>query len=603
MTTDPSPAGPAAQPGLWALMRPVNGTIIAAIILSCISATLMLTAAAAFALVLAAMAAAGSIPFSFAAGWSVTDLVMAVVGLTLGSLVTRTLAFVVSHLGAFRLEEILRTRLTAHLARLPLGEVMTLGTGAVKKMVHDDVKQLHAFVADSTPFLGRAILSPLLSAVLLVVLDWRLALVAFGVLVLGLVALRFAMADYGALRRQYDGAREHINRVVIEFVQAMPVVRTFDGGSTSFRRYTEALDQFHGVLSRWLEATGRAARLGMLVLSPLPTLVVVTIVGVLLVADGALSPAVLVAVLLLATGTAEALMPLMWLSDFIRKARASAYRLHDLMARPPLPESPAPRAPGDASVRFEAVRFTYPGRPGPALDGIDFTVAPGTVTALVGSSGAGKSTVARLIPRFWDVDAGRVVVGGVDVREIAPDVLMRQVSFVFQDTFLFHATIADNIRMARPEASDAEVRAAAIAAQADEFIQALPLGYDTIVGDRGALLSGGQRQRVTIARAVLRDAPILVLDEATAFADPENEAAIVKALAVLMQGRTVIIIAHRLSTIADADQIVVLGDGHVRECGRHADLLRQDGPYAALWSAHAAAQDWSLGHAQPVGAP
>jgi len=274
----------------------------------------------------------------------------------------------------------------------------------------------------------------------------------------------------------------------------------------------------------------------------------------------------------------------------------SIRRIHEVMAEPVLPVPDAIRAkePRDAGVSFEHVDFRYADGEPLVLRDVSFEAPQGSVTALVGPSGAGKSTVARLIPRFWDVSAGCIRVGGADVREMSPETLMRQVAFVFQDTFLFADTVVDNIRLGMPGATMDEVAAAAGAAQAHEFIMALPRGYDTPVGERGAFLSGGQRQRITIARAILQNRPILVLDEATAFADPENEAALVAALSNLMRGKTVLMVAHRLSTIRDADRILVFDRGRLAEHGRHDALVAQGGVYARLWHNYEKAQNWAL---------
>ena len=312
---------------------------------------------------------------------------------------------------------------------------------------------------------------------------------------------------------------------------------------------------------------------------------------------GSLSFSTWVAVLLIGAGLAEAFFPLINLYHLVERAQLSIDRLQQVLALEPLPEVPAPgQQPQDAGVVFEHVGFRYTPDGEEVLHDVSFTVPAGSVTALVGPSGAGKSTVARLIPRFWDVEHGCVRVGGVDVREMTQDTLMRQVAFVFQDTFLFDDTLAENIRLGSPDATMDDVMAAAHAAQAHEFIMALPQGYETRAGERGIWLSGGQRQRITIARAILQDRPILVLDEATAFADPENEALLVQALARLMHGKTVILVAHRLSTIIDADQILVFDRGRLVEHGTHAGLLQatEEGVYARLWNSYQAAQRWSL---------
>ncbi len=573
-------------------MDPVKGQIRLGMALAVGAAITSLAAMAALALTVRALVKSpGEWP------WSAMSIVLLLTAL---SYVLRSSAFNQTHYAAFRLERVLRMQLSERLASVSMGYIQSQGASALSKVIHDDVKALHIFVADSTPLYARAYATPIATLVLLLWLDWRLALVAVGVLAFGFAVLSLAMRNREEMVRLYNGARERVSAAIVEFVQAMPVVRTFDTGRSTFGRYQRALEEYQAVLTRWYRQAGLAARLSMAILGPLPTLLAVVAAGLWLTQNPDSDAVAWIAVLLLCTGMAESMLPAFMLRHMIEKVRLSIARIQEVMAAPVLPAaSDTTVRPADASVTFENVSFRYGEQDALALERVSFHAAPGTVTALVGPSGAGKSTVAKLIPRFWDVSDGCVLVGGVDVRALAADVLMQHVAFVFQDTFLFADTIAANIRLGLPDADDAAVQAAARAAQAHDFIMALPQGYATHVGERGVFLSGGQRQRITIARAILQNRPVLVLDEATAFADPENEAELIEALSVLMRGKTVLMVAHRLSTIRDADQILVFDQGRLAEQGRHDTLVASGGIYARLWRHGETAQNWSLGHAMP----
>ncbi|NDJ19830.1 ABC transporter ATP-binding protein [Myxacorys almedinensis] len=580
--------------GSWAIVAPVKGKIVGAIALSVISAIAAIAALLAIPPIATELLST-SPDLDQIWVWVAMSAIAVVISFT-----TKVFAFSTSHLAAFNLEVILRTTLTEHLAKVPLGYITTIGSGAIKKIVQDDVKSLHAFVADSTPLIGRAYTTPVVSLIAMFVADWRLGFVTLAVLPVGMIFIQLALHDYAEKREEYDRANEQINQVVVEFVQGMQVVRTFDDGSSSFARFQRSLDRFTQITREWNEATQTSGRLGTLLFEPLPTLTIVSIVGAWLMLQGTLEFPRLLVFLLLSPRLCGAFKPIFTLSYFINQSNAGAKRIGVVLAEPILPQPGRPKYPQDASVQIKDVSFSYgvreasPQESRPALHRVSIDIPAESVTALVGPSGAGKTTLARLIPRFWDVSNGAIEIGGVDVRDMTSETLMSWVSFVFQDTFLLYDTIRNNIKLGRPNATDAEVEAAAQVAQAHEFILELPDGYDTIAGERGTRLSGGQRQRITIARAILQDNPIIVLDEATAFADPENEALIQQAIASLTTGKTVIVIAHRLPTIRSADQIVVLDQGNVVESGKHDELVSANGLYANLWKRHEEAQNWQL---------
>ncbi|MEM7119218.1 MAG: ABC transporter ATP-binding protein [Chloroflexota bacterium] len=499
------------------------------------------------------------------------------------------------HWAAFELEEKLRTQLTTHLAKVPLGYVISTGSGALKKILMDDVRSLHVFVGDSTPLLARAYSIPMITIVVMFIVDWRMALISLTVIPVGFVAMSAAFRDYATARVEVDAANERMNRTIIEYVQGMQVVRTFDDGSSSFGRYRAALTEATETLRKWTEPTKNGGLVAQTLFAALPTMALVLMAGGFMVSRGTLELPTLLLFVFIAPTLPDSLIPMIWLSVLLNIASASAKRIGYLLEQPILPEPESSKTPQNGSVRFENVTFTYANRTDPALENVSIDLPEGSITALVGLSGAGKSTVARLIPRFWDVDSGTVYVGDVDVRDMSSDDLMQHISFVFQIPFLLHDTIRENIRLGKPDATDAEVEVAAKASQAHDFIvNELPNGYDTKAGERGTRLSGGQRQRITIARAILQNSPIVVLDEATAFADPENEAKIHAGIAHLTAGKTLIVVAHRLSTIQDADQIVVFDKGKVVEQGNHDALVASEGIYANLWHKYNEARSWGL---------
>ena len=503
----------------------------------------------------------------------------------------RKAAFGISHKAAFDLERILRLNLSRHLAAVPYGEALNLGAGKIKKIMFDDVKNLHAFTADMTPMIGRGVVSALACTVCVFVLDSRLLPVVLIMPILGIAAMRLALRGGAENLKKYENAQSAVSSSIIEFIQAMPILRTFDGGSGSFGRFDGALKEFDANLRTWIKGASLPTRIGVTLLSPVPTLFALSAVGSYLVL---LDIGRLAGVLMLGCAVVDSLLPLMLVSKFAQISKLAASEILEVMSIAALPVCASPRVPVSNDIEFRNVNFKYKGKDEFALKNVNFKANASSVTALVGASGAGKSTVAMLAARFYDVSEGEILIGGVNIKEIAPSNLANLVSFVFQDTFLFNESIYENIAKAKPGANKDEVIAAAKAANIHEFIQSLPQGYDTPAGEKGAKLSGGQKQRITIARAILKDAPIIILDEATAFIDPQSEEQIIKAVSNLIKNKTLIVVAHRLSTIKNADQILVFEDGEIVQSGTHDELIKS-GAYKKLWDDDESAQIWRYG--------
>ncbi|MBB4212527.1 ATP-binding cassette subfamily B protein [Rhodothalassium salexigens DSM 2132] len=488
-------------------------------------------------------------------------------------------AMALSHIVAFDAIYRLRLDIARHMARLPLGYFMTRKSGDARKLVIDEPEKLETIVAHGVPEGVSALSTWLAVSVWLFAVDWRMALAAIFVTPVSFVLLTMAMTHSGKRASAYQEAATRMNASIVEYLAGMPVVKIFNRTGESLAETSKAVRDYADIETEW----GRyyIPLGGSFYTLVLTNIVFILPVGLLLLQTGTLSLATLLFFMLLGANYSQPLLKLFNQFHTLAHISMGSTIVAELLQTPAQSDTGRRVDFPHYDIAFESVSFGYSDHD--VLHGVSFTARTGKITALVGPSGSGKSTVASLVPRFWDVRMGRVMLGGVDVRDIGLDQLMDTVAFVFQNTFLFSDTIAANIRFGNPQASDEEVEAAARAARAHEFISKLPNGYDTMLGEHGAALSGGERQRLAIARALLKNAPVVILDEATAFADPDNEAAIQEAIGELTKGRTLIVVAHRLHTIASADQILVMKDGRLIERGRHDDLLKTDGLYTRMW--------------------
>ncbi|MBO0712669.1 MAG: ABC transporter ATP-binding protein, partial [Acetobacteraceae bacterium] len=496
--------------------------------------------------------------------------------------------YVLSHFADATLVEGIRQRQVTRLLQQSLVWFSRNASGRIKKVVQDDLHKIHYLIAHAVPEFVNGAVRPLASLMFLFLVDWRLALVSLIPLALAAASLPLLLKDITAQYTRYNAGLAELGAAVVEFVRGIAPIKVFEVDGKGHRRFVERAAWHHRFYREWSEATVYGSALLHAFTSPVFAVLVSGTGGTLLVLFGCLSPVALVPAVLLAADIAAPLVLLIDMRQFMREANGAARDVESFFSLPVVAPPDANASPDGYSVAITQVYFSYEGSQ-LALEDVTAHLIPGTVTALVGASGSGKSTFASLVPRLIDPDHGTVTLGGVDNRRLPAERLYESVGFVFQQPYLLRMSIRDNIAMARSGASDAEVVAAATTAQIHERILKLPDGYNTIVGDV-ARLSGGERQRLSIARAMLMDTPLLVLDEATAFADPDSEAAIQRALAALTRGRTLLVIAHRLHTVTRADRILVLDKGRVAESGTHDELVGASGIYAGMWNAYQAAR-------------
>lgn len=508
------------------------------------------------------------------------------------------LAIFSSHIAAFGTLYDLKVLFADHITKIPLGYHLTIGSGRLRKIMDENIESVEGFIAHQFPDFVASITAPIVMVIILFVVDWRFGLASLAGIILAFIAefIGFGSGDMKENMGKYQKASEEMNNASVEYVRGMSVVKAFNQTASSFKKLQEAISGY----TEWVLKFS----LGWQNCMPAFTTIINNIylilvpVGILIGSNTSNFKEFsmkFIFYLLFVPAIAGVLNKIMYISESFMQIDGNVARMDEILNIPEMPETANPQKPQGEDVVFDHVSFTYTGNnEEKALESVSFAAKQGQITAIVGPSGGGKSTIANLISRFWDVTDGKITIGGVDLRDMVQNDLMRQVSFVFQDIFLFKQSILDNIRMGNRNATEEQVIAAAKAAQCHEFISKLPEGYHTVVGTKGVHLSGGERQRIAIARAIIKDSPIIVLDEATAFSDPENEYLIQKAFEKLMQNKTVIIIAHRLSTIRNADKIIVMEKGQIVESGKHDDLVAAGGRYFQMWNHYTEAINWKL---------
>ena len=505
-------------------------------------------------------------------------------------------SLMLSHIAAFNILYEIRMQLVQKMVRLPLGFFSRRASGELKKIMSDDVERIELFIAHHIPDIVTALLFPLILVSYMFAVDWRLAIVVLAVLAMAFYVMgrMYTGKKIREVSKRYVETLGRMNASIVEYIRGIQVVKTFTESTNAYRKLNDDIKEYRKFANE-VNVQYQPTYVGFLTILSSALLFIIPVAVWLLVGSASYATVVPVLLMFLFFGVAVffPVLKLLWIGSFLNQNNMGVQKIDDILYMDEIEEPDIPRHPKDASVEFRNVSFAYDTTP--ILKAISFISHPGTITALVGPSGAGKSTVAMLAARFWDVQSGEILIGGVPVKEIPTSVLMDNVAFVFQDNMLFFDTIEENIRMGNKTATFEEVARAACAAQCHEFIESLPNGYQTLVGEGGIYLSGGEAQRIALARAILKDSPIILLDEATAFADPENEGKILAAFSHLIKGKTVLVIAHRLSTITNADRILYVDKGVIAEQGTHEQLLALKGEYARMWETYNRAKRWTIG--------
>ncbi len=507
------------------------------------------------------------------------------------------LALTLSHLAAFRLETNMRRQAMQKIVQFPLGFFDGNTSGRIRKIIDDNASITHTFLAHQMPDLAGSILMPLVSLVFLFVFNWRLGLACLVPLVSAVGIMSFMMGAQGRnFMKKYMNALEDMNTEAVEYVRGIPVVKVFQQTVFSFKNFYDSIIRYRDMVYKYTLLWERPMSLYVVIIHGFAYLLVP--LTVLLIGNDENYSLIILDLLFYIIITpvfAQSIMKNMYMNQAMGQATEAVKRIEELTDVKPLTVAENPQFITAHDISFKEVSFTYPGNKIKAIDSISFSIPSGKTFALVGASGGGKTTIARLVPRFWDADFGRIAIGGVDVKDIAPKELMLHVSFVFQNSKLFKTSLLENIRYGNQHASAEAMEHALELAQCREIINKLPQGLQTVIGSEGTYLSGGEQQRIALARAILKDAPIVVLDEATAFSDPENEHLIQKALKNLTKGKTVLMIAHRLTSIVDVDSILVVDKGKIVEQGNHYELTQQHGLYAQMWKEFQRSLQWTVG--------
>ncbi len=519
---------------------------------------------------------------------SLTALSLIALAGQVGRVLLATASTTLSHQAAFALLKGIRTGIAAKLARMPLGSVQETPSGKLKTLIVDTVEKMEVPLAHLIPELTANLLAPLCMGAYLFWLDWRMALLALVPLPAGLFCYMAMTRDYAERFATVQDAGKSMNAAIVEYINGIAVIKAFNQSSASYDKYVTAVRTNRDALKSWFLATNSYYVAGMAIAPA--SLITVLPAGLYFHMQGTLSTPTAITCCILSLGLIQPILQALTYTDSLAMMDSVLKEVASLLDQPEMARPAENAVLHGHSLALEHVSFAYTGAGREVLRDVSFEMVAGGMTAIVGPSGSGKSTIARLLLSFWEVEQGRILLGGVDVRSLPLSQVMRMIAYVSQDNFLFNTSLGDNIRLGRPDATDQEVAAAAEAA-ACGFIKNLPQGLETMVGDAGARLSGGERQRITLARAMLKDSPIVVLDEATAFADPENEAFIQESLSRLVKNKTLVVIAHRLSTIVRAERIVVMDAGRVAAVGTHAELMQHSPLYARLWEAHVDARD------------